>query len=74
MIEDEVEGVEFMGVNRDGEGLKLWKGEIKMEMGGKVMWILGCGKRRCGGISLGDWIGWMICCGGWMGKCLGMGF
>ncbi|OIK05547.1 cell division protein FtsZ [Bacillus sp. MUM 116] len=43
MIEDGVQGVEFIAVNTDAQALKLSKAEIKMQIGGSLTRGLGAG-------------------------------
>ena len=43
MIEDGVQGVEFIAVNTDAQALKLSKAEIKMQIGANLTRGLGAG-------------------------------
>lgn len=44
MIEDEVEGVEFIAVNTDAQALNQSKAEIKMQIGTTITRGLGAGQ------------------------------
>ncbi|MGA9287743.1 MAG: cell division protein FtsZ, partial [Anaerobacillus sp.] len=43
MIENGVQGVEFIAVNTDAQALNLAKAEVKMQIGGKLTRGLGAG-------------------------------